>query len=124
MRQAARVQWAPLIVLTAICAAAVALVFAYVPGPFGKCEWTEPASGPQFEIQTQPMIDALEQFRITHGRYPSSLSEAGLSDTSPNGPWRYRTHKAGAAYVLSIGDYAACLWEISYSSDQGWYHNH
>ena len=120
MKNDSQIRWFPVLVVAAVCGAVVIVVFPRMP----PCKWTEPASKPQFEAEVQPMIDTIEQYRSAHGRYPSSLIEAGLSAESQYGPWRYDISQDGSGFGLGIGDYDACQWQISYMNGRGWYYDH
>lgn len=50
------------------------------------------------------LVSGVEKWRTCHGRYPSSLAEAGLgSPTRYLGGFRYQTDPAGSTFILSIG---------------------
>lgn len=64
-----------------------------------------------------PGAIALERYRSTHGRYPDSLSEAGVA--LPEGttlPFTYRAVRGGQDYELVAGDYFRDGMVIGYTA--------
>ena len=60
-------------------------------------EWRERG----LKKQSEPIQAALETYRQQHGRYPDSLSQAGLEETE-EGPLYY-DRKSETAYILWYG---------------------
>jgi hypothetical protein len=65
------------------------------------------------------MVDAVERYKSQHGRYPPSLSDAGVSTPLTRyGWWRYGS--GGSDYSLELGDYDRYGFLMSWTGD-GWY---
>ena len=82
------------------------------------------SSKPDRELKAlgQPIVDALTDFEQTHGRYPRSLTEAGIENVDTEyGPFEYQYLEDGTQCCISIGDYGDDLFEISWCSEGGWY---
>jgi hypothetical protein len=67
------------------------------------------------------MIASLQEYNQVHGRYPETLTAAGIVPPSTRyGEWEYKSD--GASFRLSIGDYGKDLFVLIYSSRDGdWY---
>jgi hypothetical protein len=78
-------------------------------------------TAPSFDQLTQDgdrMIAVFEQYRSSHGRYPQSLSEAGIKNEQTRyGAWSYQSD--GPTFKLSLGDYGQDLFVIYYQSRNG-----
>lgn len=70
-----------------------------------------------YEIKAKPTINHVEQFRKKNGRYPESLSEAGMI---PEQEW-LEYERTDGSYRLSF--YAGAYWYVNtYNPEKGeWY---
>ena len=70
----------------------------------------------------QPLVDALEAYRRSHGVFPASLEAGGLEPVqTPAGVFEYRLTANGRRASLSIGDYAQRQFRVRWSSEIGWF---
>ena len=72
--------------------------------------------------QVQPTIDAIENYKSTHGHYPVDLVEAEIElPEARYGGWDYRRLDNGH-FQLSVGDYRNNGFVLFWSSkNQDWY---
>ncbi|HEX6882212.1 MAG TPA: hypothetical protein VF530_02465 [Planctomycetota bacterium] len=65
----------------------------------GPGQWDLPIEGDR-------LLQALEQHRAQHGRYPPTLSAAGCEPQwNAFGGWQYESVDGGASYHIWVGDY-------------------
>lgn len=99
-----------LLVVGAIICGVVAVEYqtGTLPGELGRLE----RKGKRMEAQ-------IEEFKLSHGQYPSSLGQAGIFNTKTRfGDWRYEA--STNRFTLTVGDYSHGF-VFGYSSWAGWW---
>jgi hypothetical protein len=72
----------------------------------------------ELEAQGKQIVQAIEQFRQARGRYPGSLTEAGIAAPETAwGIWKYRLLDE-KRFVLVVGDPARRM--VAWDSREGW----
>ena len=74
-------------------------------------------------IEGNEMVEQVDQFKRSEGRYPQSLSAIGADcGTAKYGGWKYGIENGGESYFLQIGEYEDDLFTLIWASDEReWY---
>ena len=81
-----------------------------------------PSDIPDLKNQGKTIIEQIEGYKATEGKYPDSISAINMPARSYRfGEWFYRT--TSNAYCIGIGDYSKNSFNLSYTPDGGWYLN-
>ena len=97
-----------------------ALVSAYVPAArFIFVGLPSDASIAKLKEQGQLIVDALEQYRSTNGRYPASLSKVVSDYGTRYGSWKYEVAKDGMSFSLHVCEYMKHKLELWWYSTRG-----
>ena len=69
------------------------------------------------------IIAKIEKYKLTHNKYPSSLTEAGIKLPKPRyGGWQYALENNGQSFSLATGEYAEYLFVMVWdSTTKEWY---
>jgi len=71
--------------------------------------------------QARPLIEAIEQYKVQHGRYPETLAKARIGTlTTRYGPWEYRSSEDGRNAILTVGNYMNDKFRLTWRSGYGW----
>ena len=77
---------------------------------------------PNLQEQGKTIIEQIEEFKATEGKYPDSISDINMPAHSFRfGEWSYRP--TSNAYCIGIGNYSKNSFDLSYTPDGGWYLN-
>jgi hypothetical protein len=87
--------------------------------PYQSSSAADPAALQQLG---QPLVDALDAYRRSHGVYPPSLEAAGVAPVNtPAGAFEYQVAQGGKRASIYIGDYAQRRFRARWSSEIGWF---
>ena len=77
---------------------------------------------PALQAQGNTLVSALEAYRQSHGRYPTSLEDAAIArPRTAFGRWYYFVAPDRASYVLEIGDYSRDGFRMYITPGTEWY---
>jgi hypothetical protein len=69
------------------------------------------------------IIAKIEKYKLSHNKYPSSLTDAGIKLLKPiYGGWQYALENNGQSFSLATGEYAEYLFVMIWdSTTKEWY---
>ena len=75
---------------------------------------------PNLKEQGETIVEQIENFMVTGGKYPDSMSDINMPARSFRfGAWFY--HPTNNTYRIGIGDYSKNGFTLSYTPDGGWH---
>ena len=78
-----------------------------------------------FQMEGEPVVDAIETYFAEHGRYPANLKLAEIEvPEQAYGGWRYEAREGGRSCQLHLGEYGQHLFVVYWTPEGGWYTDH